>query len=125
MTEADVIAHWRRGARDEMESASLLCDGGKYAGALFHCHLAVEKTLKAEFMEGHRKEAPLTHDLLQLAMQLTHPWTEQEKKILADLTEYAIIARYDDPLWAEQEATKKNVTDWIAKVDKLISPFLS
>src|SRR5262245_34735285 len=46
VTEADVIAHWRQGVRNELASAQLLRDGGQYEASLFHCHLAVEKALK-------------------------------------------------------------------------------
>jgi HEPN domain-containing protein len=87
VTEADVIAHWRTGARKELQSAKLLFDGGQYAGTLFHCHLTVEKALKAEFMQQHRTAAPMTHDLLQIALQLQQAWTLEEREFLADLTE--------------------------------------
>ncbi len=125
MTETEVIAHWRKGAWDEWKSAQLLCDGGQYAAALFHCHLAVEKALKARFMARHRREAPLTHDLLQIALQLDRAWTQPERQLLADLTGYAIAARYDDPLWAASEATAANAAGWIRKVETLLSSLLS
>ena len=125
MTEADVIAHWRSGAKNELQSAMLLQKGKQYAAALFHCHLAVEKGLKALFMEQHRKEAPLTHDLLQIALQCNRTWTDDEKKLFADLTGYAVAARYDDPVWAEREANSQNVTAWIKRVDSLLSSLVS
>jgi hypothetical protein len=70
------------------------------------------------------KEAPLTHDLLQIALQLPRPWTEEEKRLLADLTEYAVAARYDDPLWAEREATPENVAPRLARVETLLASLL-
>ena len=121
MTEADVIAHWRKGAADEVQSAKLLRDGCQHPAALFHCHLAIEKALKAEYMQERQKEAPLTHDLLQIALQLKRQWSSEEKKLLADLTEYAVAARYDDPFWAEREATAENVTAWIARIESFLS----
>ncbi|MDO8469228.1 MAG: HEPN domain-containing protein [Candidatus Peribacter sp.] len=124
MTEADVIAHWRKGAREEIQSAKLLHEGGKQTAALFHCHLAVEKALKALYMEQQRKEAPFTHDLTQLAIQIQRPWTEDEKRMLADLTGFAVAARYDDLLWAENEATAANVLSWIHRVDMFLPSIL-
>lgn len=121
MTEKDIIAHWREGARQELKSAHILCKEGQYAGALFHCHLAVEKALKAQYMHERREAAPLTHDLLQVALQLTHTWGQGDKEILADLTAFAVKARYDDPYWAESEATAENVHQWITQVERLIS----
>lgn len=99
-------------------------EGGQYSGALFHCHLAVEKGLKALYMEQCRKDAPMTHDLLQIALQLQKSWTEEDKKLFADLTEYAVAARYDDPFWANREATAENVAAWVRKVDAFLSPLL-
>jgi HEPN domain-containing protein len=124
VTEADVIAHWQNGARAEVESAKLLLAGGQYPGALFHCHLAVEKALKAVYMRNCRKEPPLTHDLLQIAAQLPRVWTNAGKQLLADLTGYAVAARYDDPGWAEREAAAVSATSWIRRVDALISSLL-
>lgn len=124
MTESDVIAHWRKGARDELLSARLLCEGRQYAGVLFHCHLAVEKALKALFMEELKREAPMTHDLPRIAAELGRKWTKEEKIIFGDLTGYAVAARYDDPAWAAQEATLENAGLWISRVDVLLSHLL-
>lgn len=124
MTEADVIAHWRKGARDALEAAHLLHNGGKYALALFDMHLAVEKALKTVYMEQCRKEAPMTHDLLQIANQLDRHWTNEEKTLFADLTTYAVAARYDDPVWAEREATEQNSSAWLTRVTAFLSVLL-
>ena len=124
MTEADVIAHWRKGARDSLLSARLLYEGGQYASVLFHCHLAVEKALKVVFMEEFKKEAPMTHDLPRIAAELGRTWTEEERKLFADLTGYAVAARYDDPAWAEHEATLEKAELWISRVDLLLSHLL-
>lgn len=125
MTDSDVIQHWRNGAQNELQSAQLLFNGSQYSATLFHCHLAVEKALKAMFMQQLQKDAPMTHDLLQIALQLTRVWTDDEKKVLADLTEYAVAARYDDPMWAEHEANKENTSRWLERVTQLLSTLLS
>lgn len=121
MTEADVIAHWRKRAKESLKVALLAVEAGSYGLALFHCHLAIEKALKALFMEEHRKEAPFTHDLAQLATMINREWTEEEKRQLARMTEYAVAARYDDPVWAEREATEETAREWIEKADALLS----
>lgn len=121
MTEADVIAHWRRGAKDALRVAVLAYEDGKYALALFNAHLSIEKVLKAYYMEQQRKESPLTHDLVRLAEQIDRAWTAEELQMFADLTEYAVAARYDDPVWAEREATSENTSMWIDQVEKFFS----
>ena len=124
MTEADVIAHWRKGAQDALEAAELLHRGKKYALALFNLHLAVEKALKAQYMEECRKEAPPTHDLFLIAKTLTYPWTAEQERQLGYLTEYAIASRYDDPHWAEHEATQENSTLWLSIAKEFLSSLL-
>ncbi|HLD71116.1 MAG TPA: HEPN domain-containing protein [Candidatus Peribacteraceae bacterium] len=124
MTEADVIAHWRKGAKDALEMAQLACDAGKYDHALFNCHLAVEKALKVQYMTELRQEAPYTHDLFFLARKLSHVWTKEQEKQFAYLTEYAVAARYDNPQWAQQEATKENSLRWIAVSTALVSSLI-
>ena len=121
MTEADVIAHWRKGATDALEMARLACDAGKYDHALFNCHLAVEKALKVKYMEQHNAEAPYTHNLLELAGLLPNPWTEQVKTILDRLSDFVVAARYSDPVWAEKYADLSHANECIADAARLLS----
>ncbi len=44
--------------------------------------------------------------------------------MLADLSGYAIAARYDDPLWVVSEATAANAAAWVGKVETLLSLLL-
>ena len=124
MTEADVISHWRKGARDALDAAHLLQENKKFALALFNTHLAVEKALKARYMEELRKESPPTHNLVLLAGQLKHAWSDSEKRQLDYLTQYSVAARYDDPFWAEREATAENTAKCIAAAEQFLSVLL-
>ena len=124
MTHEDAIAHWKKGAKDALEAAEILTREGKYSLALFHCHLTVEKALKATFIKEKDVNPPPTHDLLQIALQLRRSWSEKEKEFLGLLTEYAVSARYDDPLWAEQEATKQHCDNWIQRIKEFLTTLL-
>ncbi|MDD5055563.1 MAG: HEPN domain-containing protein [Candidatus Peribacteraceae bacterium] len=124
MTEADVIAHWRQGARDALRMAHLAHGDGRHALTLFHCHLAVEKAMKSLFMQEKKKEAPPTHNLVFIAEKLKRPWSGEERRQLTFLTQYAVAARYDDPVWAEHEATAENGAQWIAVTEKFLSSLL-
>lgn len=53
--------------------------------------------------------------------EVHYPLSDAENVLLADLTQYAIAARYGDPLWAKREATAENVATWITRVDVLLS----
>ncbi len=124
MTRDETIAHWRNGANDSLEVARLAHAARKYALTLFHCHLAVEKALKAAYVEERDEAPPPTHHLLRLASQLQQPWTEEYEWALNDLTRFAVAARYDDPGWAEREATEQSAAAWIARTEQLL-PLIS
>ncbi|MBI3619197.1 HEPN domain-containing protein [Candidatus Peregrinibacteria bacterium] len=123
MTKEQIVQHWRKGSRESFRLAELAVLEGSYALALFHCHLAVEKMLKAQFIEELNQDPPPTHDLLVIALKLKRKWTQEEERILADLTDYAVAARYDDPTWAKRQATAKNSRLWIARVRLFLSSF--
>lgn len=113
MSQEEIVKHWQKGACDALEAAQALHDLGKYALALFDCHLAVEKALKAACIRKNDREAPPTHNLLFLTQELGQSWTQQQKDALSDLTDYAVSARYDDPEWAKSQATKENSALWL------------
>lgn len=121
MTKDQTVAHWKHGARASLRLAELAHTEKEYALALFHCHLAVEKALKAVYILKIEGDPPPTHDLLLLASRLEQHWSSEDEESLANLTEYAVTARYDDIEWAEQEATKQNSDHWIAQVKHFLS----
>ena len=68
--------------------------------------------------------APPTHNLVLLADQLKRAWSDDERRQLDDLTQYAVRARYDDPSWAQREATEENSCRWIPVAENLLSLLL-
>jgi HEPN domain-containing protein len=76
MTTADVINHWRKEARDALDVAKLLVKNKKYELSLFHCHLAVEKALKAAVMEKTKKAQSKIHHLTYLAQLFRSDWSK-------------------------------------------------
>lgn len=121
MTTSEVIAHWRKRARDSLQMAELALEVSNYSDALFHCHLAVEKFLKADIMEKTKKPHPRIHSLGNLALLLQDNWSEPDKELFVVLSDFVIAARYDDPAWAERVATAKNAEQWIARTDAFLS----
>lgn len=124
MSQDEVVKHWKQGAQDALEAADALHKLGKYALALFDCHLAVEKALKAAYIARHDKEPPPTHNLVLLAEELDRTWTKEEREALSDLTDYAVAARYDDPQWAREKATENNSFYWLQKTKHLLATFV-
>ncbi len=124
MSQEEVIRHWQKGARDALEAAQALHHLRKYALALFDCHLAVEKALKAAYIAKYDCEAPPTHNLLLLTEELDQSWTRKQNDAFSDLTDYAVAARYDDPEWAKTQATKKNSDFWLKQASAFLDILL-
>jgi HEPN domain-containing protein/predicted nucleotidyltransferase len=56
---------WLEDAREELESALILEEHGKYRGACYHAQQCAEKALKALLLEKGERP-PRTHDIIQL-----------------------------------------------------------
>jgi HEPN domain-containing protein/predicted nucleotidyltransferase len=60
-----VTESWLRDAQDELESASILFENGKYRGACYHSQQCVEKGLKALILEKGKTPGRI-HDIVEL-----------------------------------------------------------
>lgn len=81
VTTKDVIRHWRKGAKNALRAAVLTQEDGEQELALFHCHLAAEKALKAVIMEKTGKPHPKIHTLGRLALLLREDWSAEEREL--------------------------------------------
>lgn len=124
MPQQDIIGHWQKGARDALELAKLAHCAEKNELALFHCHLAVEKALKAAYMERHHEDHPYTHDLAHLAGLIGETFEAEDMTAFQKLTDFVVDARYSDPFWAAKQATGENAARWIAVTERLLSRIL-
>lgn len=122
MTKADVVHHWKRTAEESMKAARLCLRERLFSLSLFHSHLAAEKGLKAAFIQEKDTAAPKTHNLWTIAEQLESiHWTDDDRKKLAELSTYAVAARYDDQLWMENEATEERASYWLEEAQHFLS----
>lgn len=125
MSKDEVIAHWRKGAVDSLKLAKDARERRIYTLALFHCHLAVEKALKSAYIRDNNREPPYTHNLPLIAKKLKRSLTKAQIDDLAELSTYAVAARYDDPLWMRQVATAAKSQFWLKKARSFLSLFAS
>lgn len=99
-------------------------EDGQHELAPFHCHLAVEKALKAAVMEKTGKPHPKIHELFPLATLLKEEWTVDERELFDALSDFAIAAQYDDPAWAEQQAQPETAGQWLRRTEAFLSSLL-
>jgi HEPN domain-containing protein len=86
--------NWYEGALIDLEEAEAALSGGRPNWALFAAHQAVEKAIKAAYMELRRERAPRTHDLVELYRGLGLTLPEDLIEALSELTPYYAVARY-------------------------------
>lgn len=86
---------WLRALEDLKTAEVLLCSKRYYAEVLF-AQQAVEKALKAAYIELRREDPPHTHNLLELLTSLRVAESERPDLIDAalDLTPEYIVTRY-------------------------------
>jgi HEPN domain-containing protein len=88
------VKMWFEQAEDDFMSAKIIFDGEAYYVAVFLCHQAVEKGLKALYLKLNEGRIPRVHSLISLGQQVGAP--EKFHGYLRDLTPQYITTRYPD-----------------------------
>ena len=125
MTAVDIIKYWRDSAADAFDTSEKLFSVGKYQHCLFFLHLALEKVIKAVYIQKKAEAAPPIHDLVRLSERAEIQIGIEEKEDLAEISTFNIAARYDDyKLQFYKKATFEYTTGWFGKSKKLYGKFL-
>lgn len=114
------IKYWSELSDYDIITASSMLKAGRFPYCLFMCHLAIEKSLKALIVKLTGASAPYSHNLVDLAKKTGIEFSEEQKNLLADLTEFNLEARY--PEWQKQfylKCDKKYTEDYFKRSDKL------
>jgi len=98
MTQHEVVKFWFDKAQDEIESATIMLNVGRYLYAGFMCHQAIEKALKGYFVFLKDDRHPQTHNLAKLMEQtgLNGRASDEHKKTITKLNPLYIETRYED-----------------------------
>ncbi|PKL40549.1 MAG: hypothetical protein CVV44_02790 [Spirochaetae bacterium HGW-Spirochaetae-1] len=90
------VKYWSDGSHEDLSTARILIEKERYLHGLFFCHLAVEKILKAIYVQVKMEFAPKTHNLLYLCEISGIELTEELAGFFAILMKYQISGRYPD-----------------------------
>jgi len=93
---AKTVQYWFEGAEYDLGVADALYQARKYPYALFMGHLALEKILKALFVQTTHNHAPHTHSLVLLASKQKVEIPTRMVKQLARFMEFYFEARYPE-----------------------------
>ncbi len=120
MSTKEQITHWKSLSDYDMTTAKYMLQTKRYPYCLYMCHLSIEKILKGLLMQQTGNHPPFSHNLVALAKSLEITFDENQKTLLADLTEFNIEARY--PEWKKEfykRATGKYTYDYFTQTQKL------
>lgn len=111
------IEHWKAGANDALDTADLLFKNNKNTYALFFCHLAVEKWIKALLMKKTGEFAPKIHNLIRLSEMAELEVSEERLEDLGALNKFNLAGRYVETIGqSNREATKY----WLDKTKEIM-----
>jgi len=97
MTKEEHIKYWCDSARHDLESAESIFGSGRYDWCLFVGHLAVEKILKAIFVDKNDDVSPpKIHNLVRLAELAKVELNDEQKFILDQINDFNLQTRYPD-----------------------------
>ncbi len=103
--------YWLAEAEEAIQVAGHLLEKGDNSYALFFGHLAVEKIMKAVYVVRKGEHAPYLHNLEKLAKQTGIPLTAEQKKLLIQITDFNIEARYPDEKRSFRKKCTKEFTE--------------
>lgn len=95
-----IVKNWLALADYDYETAKAMMQSGRYIYVAFTCQQAVEKTLKAFFVQEHQTTPPYTHNLLTLASKIScsRALLCDYHQTLEDLNSYYIESRYTEDI---------------------------
>jgi len=105
---------WVDRTEEDLFAAQVPFDRDLRGPAVFHCHLAVEKILKAHWIEQQEGVPPRTHDPMELLQELDldlPAWHEY----LADLSRQAVASRYA----GSRAYSRERMSEYLEKAKEL------
>ena len=116
MTKEEHRRYWILSATHDLESAESMFDSQRYDWCLFAGHLALEKILKAIYVDRNESEIPLKiHNLVRLAELSKIALTEEQRFDLDTINDFNIQARYPDYKPSTKNVTKNILTPFLER----------
>lgn len=120
------IVFWNEQAHSALDSAAALYKSRQWLHALFFCHLAIEKILKALVISGTKAQPPFVHNLTYLAGKTSLELSKEQVTFLETTNKYNLEGRYpeyrsglsksvDRKLVQRQLQATKEFVAWCAK----------
>ena len=115
------VLEWLRQSEYDLDTAQDMLSSGRYIYAVFMCHLAVEKALKALVVKRTGNAPPKVHNLVYL-MELASPDLKAEQvRFLSRLGFAGVATRYPEDLGrALREYTPSVAREYLTKAREIV-----
>lgn len=115
------IEYWLTSAKEDLETVDYLYAGNRFMNALFFSHLALEKVLKAHWVNANEENTPpKSHNLIYLVEKSNLSLSEAQTDFLQKLNGYQIEGRYPDYLSKLAKETVKETAQNIISEAKTL-----
>ena len=113
---------WQEASARDFQTATDIFNGTEnHVAVLFYIHLTLEKILKALYVTRKAAHAPFSHNLLYLLKETGIDADENDRKLLSEINEFNIEARYpDEKFLIYQKATRDFTQKYIEDTGRLI-----
>jgi HEPN domain-containing protein len=113
----EIMAFWLNSAESDLTTADHLFEKLDYHYCLFFGHLALEKAIKALFVNNKNANPPYKHSLSLLAEKAGLELTDEQESFLEIVTDFNIEARYPDiKMSFIKRCTKEYTEDYLNKI---------
>ncbi len=120
MTKDERIKYWLNTATQDWKVTGHLFEKRDYSYALFFCHLALEKTLKAIYVKKQDETPPFSHNLVYLSEKAGLELQQNNLELLEEISDYNLEARYpDDKFSFFKRCTKKFTSNKIKQIEEI------
>jgi HEPN domain-containing protein len=121
MTKEEHIAYWVNGAQDNLDAAFTIYSSQRYDWSLYVAHLAIEKLLKALYIQHTDNFVPpKIHNLLKLMELSATKTSDEQKELLSDMNRFQIEARYPEIKYEFKKIATKEFTDmYLSKIKEI------
>ncbi len=100
-------AEWLKQAKYDLDTAGSLFESKRYIYAVFFCHLAVEKSIKAAWQHKHKALPPKSHNLTWLLGESGVDLPDELAEFVHGLAQASVPIRYPETLESFRKAFPK------------------
>ncbi len=111
ISKEEAVKHWVKSSKLDLETAEDLFKTKHYHHCLFFCHLFVEKILKGLVVKETGENPLPIHKLRRLANETGIEFSEEQLKLLDEITDFNIRARYNDIKFKFYKKATKGFTE--------------